>query len=53
MTARRFPAPWSAEVQPLSQKLATLHFEVSARRAGDGISRLHPRRISGFEFQAK
>jgi hypothetical protein len=26
---------------------------VTARRAGDGISRLHPRRISGFEFQAK
>jgi hypothetical protein len=25
---------------------------VTARRAGDGISQLRPRRISGFEFQA-
>jgi hypothetical protein len=41
------------EIPPLHHPSWMYQGLVTARRAGDGISRLHPRRISAFEFQAK
>ena len=43
--AKRLKSPYS--------RSPTWIVKITARRAGDGISRLRPRRILGFEFQAK